>query len=386
MANPDQSYTPNMTPAPVEQQATITERHHDWPPLHTSFWFSAHTNAADMEGILPLLEQADIYFYENSSPELTQMLQQISSEPPWREESIMDNLFIGGEPVRGSDWQPIIHGLYDSGKVVSSIDLKPDEQHIREGITDITVLPHGGEFEDALLVYEKKIAKAATLQNQREALMVQYFEEEMVRIFDGHPELRNKASVDVLLSIGAYHTTLRRLLSDQGITSDRQFSSMPFTYDYPNELQRTLALGRKPDRQLLVKAYAGNVLNRVVGLSLGSSAVEVPLESRMRYVRRITSNINEDDALALYERFRDNTLTVKYVDAMLDGKGLSRLPRSSRELEPPKQASQILDRQGIDNVGQESQHPNFPENRQGDNRPTRRRRAAWALSRLVRRS
>ncbi|HEU5121216.1 MAG TPA: hypothetical protein VFT59_00075 [Candidatus Saccharimonadales bacterium] len=321
------SYCESVPHQDILSSDVFAERHPDWPSISVTFYFSPHGNASDIEGIAPYLEKADILLYENSRAELTERFQQVAAkEADVRPVNIMvkeDEIY--GKPIQGSAWEPLLRGIYKSGKAIGSIDLNEHEQHLRDGIVESQSLPVEETFDEALASLGKILRRNADLQNQRETIMAERFEEEITRILDEHPELKEKPRLNVLISIGAYHTRLRHALQEKGVQSEQHFPESPYVYDYVNQLTRTYAYGKEPTRELLEKAYLQALLHSAAQAELSAVPGQYNHDKLERYLRSVVDAFNSEEIQQVYDLYKNQVLSVQLLDGILSSKGLERL-------------------------------------------------------------
>lgn len=317
--------------------AGMQERHPDWPKLEVDFWFTAHGERRDVEGIQSQLAQTDIYFYENSRPDLTAMFQEISTNPARPLEQIIEEGVIYGAPIKDSFWEPVIRGLYGSQIIVGGCDVRPDEREVKDEIIEAikTELPTEGSFLEAAGVFVANSARVAIGQNERESLMIRHFEEDMEAILELNPKLKEKEDLKILISIGSYHTTLRHLFEKEGVEGKQHFPGSingHYVYSYEVELWRTIAMQREPSTELAKRAYTERLVKKAVDVSLEHAGVP-PLQNELKdpFVRRLTSLIDEDQMEEMYRLYQNGKLTIGGIHAVLAEKGVANLTQAAKE-------------------------------------------------------
>ena len=326
---------------------SLHERHPDWPALDLTFYFSPHGNKADFEGINPLLEATDVYLYEDifNNSAMRAFLQRLSTSPPYNQEWIADNVSAGEAfAKKGSEWEPVIDSIYNSQKIISSIDLREtsEEKALADKIWQIIYLPlpKGPTFDAALPQFTEQQAELVKAQEERESIMADRFEEEIEHILDVYPELKERKNLKILISMGVNHTKLRHAFTMKGIPSDREFSSSPYVYNYRSELKRTLAYAREPTKDLSERAYIEDLLDNLLGVALKKT--DASYDVRFAYLRNVVSKLNHEQMKDIYDLYNNGKLTVRYIDNLLQNIGMQKLPRSDEELmSPPAQKTRM---------------------------------------------
>lgn len=319
----------------AEELSSIQERHPDWPKFDILFYFSPHGSKADFEGMRPYLRAADIVLYEaiGSTDYTRQSVQGVSTAAPYPKELLLAKGKVGDEPIQGSTWEVLLDEIYNSQKIVDTIDLHDTEEEVKlkDEILQDHSLPKADTLDAALVLLRENFAHSATLQHEREAIMVDRFEERMGQILEAHPELKEKPNVQIVISMGSYHTQLRHALRAKGAPSARKFSSSPYLYSYSTEAQRTLAYGKEPSKTLLEKAYAERIVNTVVNKALATPGV--PYDTFALYVRSVVSRLNPEQIQAIYTLYKEDELgSIDSIDRFLQTAKIDKLPQSLEEL------------------------------------------------------
>jgi|GEM_PF-6038772 len=342
-------YMPAQEPAqePIElveeRPQTMIERHPEWN-ANLLFWFGCHGNSADMQDVAPLIRKADVYYYETSNPEITEILQKMSDGAMLYDITLssgtrfstndvniyLPQIMIGAERLEGSPMEPIFRGANFSNTVIRSLDTDHD---IIQKITNTDLYPKEEDFERKLKNAVDRTRTRLDLQNEREKAILNRFEEDFSDVMRT-ARFAGKSTLNVLISMGSYHTTLRHLFAEQGIASKQQFSTKPYVYDHSTELQRKMAFNEAIDRQSVVRAVATNFVWKSLDMSLGEERKSAPSDlAYLRYPRHVVSHLSEEQVRRMNTQDAQSGLTVDYTDGILAEVGLDRLPRSTKELQ-----------------------------------------------------
>jgi len=305
----------------------IQERHPDWPKLELTFYFSAHNAAADMEGVAPYLADADVLLYEEAprSYETQRILNDFANDP---------KKTVNWGDIRGTELEPLVKGLWRSGKAVGSMDIGKDksEAAMARRIDSLLKMapPRNMNYEDALSVWHGKFAEIASLQNKREDLMVDNFEGEIEKILKSRPDLQQKEELKILATMGSYHTRLGHNFAKSGMKTDRHFPTSSYLYGHQNELQRTIAFGKQPSHELVERAMSSHIVSDYFMMVMRDG--DFSFEEKTAYLRMVVSALTTEDMEDLYESYSENDLDLGLVDGLLKSRDLYRIPRDRDEM------------------------------------------------------
>jgi hypothetical protein len=315
-------------------QQTLEQRHPDWPNVTMHIHFAAHENAADMSKLPGHIETADVYFFENATGnDHVGFFQSVADHTPNPDGPAELEQALDNYNIRHTRNEPIFRGLYYGKAVVGHIDLRPDdipgEDLLLEQINEnMSIKLPGGSFDDRLEAIEQTAQRWADAQSKREDIMVERFETELASILHGHPELMGKESLRVVLSMGAAHTALGRKMEAAGITTERSLPQKPFVYSHFIEVERGMAHGLEPSRDLLARTYLSGFIDGFIGSSLD----DAPLQDRVRYVRRVVDSFNVDEIESIDRLKLTNSFSRSVMNRMIQEKGLEPIPNNATEL------------------------------------------------------
>jgi len=328
----------------TERQAEeddILERHPDWPQLDVKFYFASHGNARDMEGVAPHLAEADILLYENTgrTPKVRKQYDHASQNPTEDIETLINDGNYKGLPLRGHSTEPLLRGIYKTGKAVGTLDVGSESYKDSE-LLDRTykalrkMANRDLSYKSALIMTKNNAREVANTQAEREERMVENFEDEIEFIFKTRPDLVEKETVNILITIGSFHTSLGRRFANHGISSTRDFSAGPdYKYSHKLELQRDFMYGITPSDELLKDALSEDI----VMLALGGELVaidDIPTEEIDEYIRRYVSDLSDEEREKLYELYHADRLTVDAINDLISvGQGRTKLVKVGSEIE-----------------------------------------------------
>jgi hypothetical protein len=317
----------------AELRQTLAERHPDWPPIKLNMYLSSHGSDEDIRGLADHMPKADIYLFEMagySDKARRQFQAEANQEPSWldrrRRNAPAVNTFEGKQ-------REIIR---NSGVVVDNIDLQPHEkavvQSIMISLNTLFKVRDDHNFDTYLDGIKANFARAVELQEAREHLMVERFESKLEQIFTAHPELKQQPHVEVLASMGSYHTPLFHKFREAGVTTERNFPEKPHIYSYKTQVMRTFAFDREPTREMLAKAYIESVWK-------GTTGRRIPNQSHLRYDdweyygRQVGDAFSESEIEGIFQCIQHGDgLKLAEFDEMLQAKGLPPVPDNVSQL------------------------------------------------------
>lgn len=318
--------------------ANLYERHPDWPHIELSFYFSAHVAPQDMKDVAQHIDATDVYFFESAprEDEWTSLIEEVSQHPQHTLDEYLDKVLIYNDiPIRGTIWEPVVRSLYGTGKAIGTIDIggNAGEFDLAQELIDAysEPLPTNGSFDQALETYRTIWEQRAHMQNKREEIMVDRFEDELDLVFELNPELKHKENLKVLVSVGSVHTRLRHIFTANGMESKRSFSDgSPYIYSYELELMRTIQFGKEPTQELLKRAYAENLVGSVV--QVATRGEKVPINDYLMYGRVAAATLTDEEIEELFTLNAHEEPLVRPIDSMLIQHGMGGLPRTHAEI------------------------------------------------------
>jgi hypothetical protein len=330
-----ETHIPSASVAPA-RRPTIADRHPDWPPFRTKFYFSAHGVKEDMADLGEQIAGADIVLFENVSPELAITLQSMSqgtykysAEEIVREATIYV-YGVGQVPIAGSAWESILTAVEGSGVHIGVIETMEDQAVSEQmGSTMPLIFDGTSSYDENLEAYEGRIQFQAQHQNEREAKMPAKFEAEVDRILAEHPELQDKEGLSVVVPIGSYHTQVQELLDQaSGMPSDSYTVPGAEQYDHFTTATYLASKGEPLPKELVEKVFMEQLVQNcmsVISPDLGGWG-------RSRYSALAASVFTSGEIESFHDKMRAGELTLELVEQTFVDHGLGRYPRTSEEL------------------------------------------------------
>jgi hypothetical protein len=301
---------------------TLQERHPDWPRVEVLVYETPHGSAIDHARVPELLHGAQVCLYENSTPALTEMLQDTSDGKYSHQlDSVIRGSTMDGKPVAGSVYEPLMRGLDATGIAVGSMDVTTEEFPDRSKLTGPVRLPD--DYDEALSALGEAYVEHAKLQADREIAMVAKFEPELERILAERQDLRNKTEIKVVAPIGSYHTAVSEALIARGVPLTSEVETTQWLPD--SRIMRRIATeGQMPDRVELAQAYFGHIIKSTLGSVMQSEGMQVSSRRVIAYINKAASAVDVDDVQKFHELTRSEVTTVDDIIEAIDALSLQR--------------------------------------------------------------
>lgn len=232
-------------------------REHRMPKFEFDFYFSAHVAAEDYKNIDTLFQEADIYIPEGVRTSKT-------FEKDYNAVARGDVDTEGFESFVETKPNPfekaILRKIYNSGKIVASVDVPTDHDSIKH-FRDNARIAGADIFEQ----FRVGSAQHAEQQGKREEYMIEKLRKKLREIVNSHQNLIDKVKVKVLLSLGSNHVTLYHAFKKAGLETKREFSRLPYIWSYDAEVDRRKLLTRNnPDDDLISRAFIERILRKFI--------------------------------------------------------------------------------------------------------------------------
>ncbi len=320
--------------------STLYERHPDWPKkVNVSLYLSFHANKVDMEGITPHLDNADIVLYElatateeglQQAKKVKQMYNKVSVDPDRDLDYVMD--WAGFE---GTSDEPVLRGIYGSGKAVGTLDVgsTQGERELVEGMNEAMYpLSRGiANYEDTLDMFRELHTDFASLQQERERIMVEKFEVVVEEILNQRPDLKSKENLNIVISMGSGHESMHELFGSIGIPVEKHFGHADsYSKDYGGQLIEAISKGVEPSNELVQRAFTQRVLSEAIGKEIKDTSLSS--EEYLKYLRHYVSELYPEDMMDIFQLWNKDMATAANIDSMLAETGMPRLARSAKEI------------------------------------------------------
>lgn len=282
-------------------QALEEERKPGEPKISVNIFYAPHESARDMEGLKKEFATCDIYMPEaHGWTETTlDILKRLSSGEMSPSEVAPDE-----DPVKQKKQRMIDEMIFNSHKPIALIDVPDNHQIIldeedRRSQNNGKKIFHYGNF-DQTLESLRDVLKSESLDRERETYMLSQLKPQVEAILKEHPELKDKQEIQVLLSLGADHTSIYHSLKEENIQVTRVFSENPFVYPFGLEVERRNVFGRPIENELVGQALTEILLWRAFRPHLEDLA-EQDTQKVTVFTRKLISVFSSDEIKNMFE-------------------------------------------------------------------------------------
>ncbi len=298
------------------------------PKITVNFFFSAHSSQQDFDRLPEALKNADVFIPENIG---------------WKKKEEREiNTASRGEksPSKLSYIEPIVYNL----KIpVIFIDL-PDKhallQEFAIGLAlerRMTIEFFSGNFDESLR-YEKEAANAmSSVQKQRETFIANELKKKLKNLTQEFPQLKNKKDINVLVSLGAIHTSVHQQLKSELQLPKKIISRDTITFPSYAEIIRRLI--KNPQEKISDETYARALLEESLARIL-LTRIERDHIKILSASRKLAANVSVDQIrsfctkLAVPPTKENDTpaYTISYIKTELQKIGI-KLPENEEEID-----------------------------------------------------
>ncbi len=265
------------------------------PPVYLKLFSGPHATAEDIEGMKPLLDEADMYAPEMYEwiPEMLESLQNVSEgkEKPNTESELYQKLFTY---------------LFGTHKSVMILDVPEEEALLHQSsyletsldMEKLRDLP----YEEAVdFAFESTLSVWMTIVKNRESYMLQHFAEKLREAVSLKPELQKKEVLRVLMTLGDAHSALYHEMKKLGGDHvSRDFRNNPL-YGFENEAGRRSLFGKEISQDMKEKVLCEQLLHNSLSHLLydfcsDTNKIEI-------FFRHIVSLFSHEEMKALFEKW-----------------------------------------------------------------------------------
>ncbi|MDA1038513.1 MAG: hypothetical protein O2877_02375 [bacterium] len=273
------------------------------PPIpEVKFFFSAHGQAEDYEGIQEALQDADIFVVEAHGWSVDDLkhLQEISDGT-----KVPRHIDKKREPRDIIEYEENL--LYKSGKRIEIVDIPEGHELDKEDdrTADISEIARffiaQGDLESALAALESAARMNAEYIRRKDEYIKDKLHSLLATLSTENPDAK------VLVQMGSTHTGISHDLRNEGAAS-RVRNNVRF--DYKDELVRSYRFGKSPETSLLIKALVEELLRTCF---MGQFA-KVPYIKRVEFFRKHLADVTEDQIRNL-----GSAMESKYFDRVVMG-------------------------------------------------------------------
>lgn len=192
-----------------------------------------------------------------------------------------------------------LNALYESGVFVTSVDLPagdPLGNKINEYIPIMNQDQLYTVFDETLRSQREKYEYWTGLQRQRQQYMVDRFIEITNDIKNKKiSAVKDKSEIKIFCVLGSNHVRVYNLLEDRGINVSKEYSHIPYTYDFPGETTIKFINKENVSDELLANGLFQTELLK----EFGSSWVHDE-EKSTRLIRQFASRFTFDEIKKIF--------------------------------------------------------------------------------------
>lgn len=280
-------------PQPKKENVEVRDREYGPQHLDVKIFFGSHDTVEDAEAFAEDLEWADVYVPERVgwTDQDVQIYNAVSLG--FSVQQLEEEVF--GEPIEDGFTKRTFELLHGTGKPVVFVDSPDTEQFDHEFFQ----FDPDEDIHGAVKRYRATVARNAEEHLYREEGMSDNLRQVVEAAETIKPELKDKVSIKVLLTIGAGHTTLFHDLvenfQDDNMKISRKFAYMPYLYGYQDEALRATMSRREVSDELLSRALVESLLNPLFeGLAEGDRL-------KTKLGREIISSLTVEEVGLMYE-------------------------------------------------------------------------------------
>ncbi len=307
---------------PVSIKNTV-EQEIKSPQLSIDLFFSHHRTSEDFKGLRERVMQSDIYMpelvgWEQRDVDLFNVVSKGSVSP---EEA------VGEGPARDA-FLGILKAIHNSQKPIAFVDLSANDLNHRKAEEPLNSLRTVfKDFEKNLDNMRNILINSAKLQKQREIHIASQIKPRVEEMINIHPELRNKNTLRVLLSLGYGHDPLFSRLQEEGVSLENNSRKSAVESDTSlfDEAYQQLVFGKSVDKGFLAKIFLENLF-----LNSGSLDRNITKESKKIFMltRKLFSDSSMEYAKEVFDRFKKQESLRKILEQKFGP-----LPKNEQELD-----------------------------------------------------
>ena len=234
-----------------------------------------------------------------------------------------------------------LEALFDTQKKITIVDIPSDyliAQESEVGHTD------NAYIDQVLNSTRSNIENIADRHRVREQYMISQISPKIRELLANDQQLKVKEDVNVLMTLGGFHTGVYHAVKKSGYESDRTFDNSPMIYDFKSEGVRKFIFDRenKVGDLLLARIYCEEVFDKLYDREMQS---EIRRNSKIAmFKRKVFSMFNLEEIKNIFNQ-GNLTPPERLADAMIN-KGVV-IPHSEQEIDelmakpfvPPNEAS-----------------------------------------------
>jgi hypothetical protein len=283
------------------------------PKIETTFFFNSHMTKEDGEKVVEFLKQGnfDIFAPEAAGWSEYQLdtMNQISKGTLKPEDFDNQRVLDGKESLKNDEylWESL-NGLYNQNKEIIIIDVPEDVLNstftgsIGEVKSDnfrLKLRLPFIDFEEAKKIVIENTSKYSNLQMQREDYVLENFYKTITDTLKRNPELQKKAKVNILASMGAFHTRLYNELKKNDNNVVKVYDQeLPYVYDVGTALDRQMHFFGAENFEKYAHKYILNEILKTLKSTIDGSVLQ-----------KVITTFSENQTKELFELYKNKRLS-----------------------------------------------------------------------------
>lgn len=266
------------------------------PNINISMFFADHVSAEDIRGLEKQFSSADLFIPEvvDWTPEQLRQFNEVSSGKREPSDIASDqDSFLGGQ----------LQMIYRSHKPIVFVDL-PRGHPLIERYDRLAGqgLPMGETFLETLQKTKGQIAEFSSINQEREQYILSRVAPAVTEAIEKKPAFRDKNQLNVLMFMGAAHSTFYRDVKKAHGNTSRTFVDSLHVFSHYSEGVRRVSLGKEIDDRLAGSIWLGILLERAIDYELAYTTDNSQKKTLLR--RKILSEFTLEEIEDVYNGCR----------------------------------------------------------------------------------
>jgi hypothetical protein len=232
------------------------------PTISVEILYGAHARREDIEDLKEKLESADVYVpeYVGWDEKVFNAYTDVSQGKRSPDEAIND---LGAASLFGPFLKTQLETLYNTGKPVVFCDVSDKDKEINAQLSesvrsDIRFLfsaPYE-TLEETISYTRETLIAGVEAEKAREALMLKklYSLPEQFRTDTRFKDLKGKDDIKILLTLGAFHTSIYHDLDKSNMEMKRSMQ-LPTIFNFGTEARRRFMFGKEVGDKMLTNVF-----------------------------------------------------------------------------------------------------------------------------------
>jgi hypothetical protein len=277
------------------------------PHIKISFFFNKHATAEDGQMVADRLKDKDIFIQENAGwdEERLLTLQKVTNGEFTADQAIEHEKARGKAFFWTDYYKAIFENIYGTNKEILLVDIK-DDSELYKKIYDLmkmdgvywNILDRSKTYDEVIEHIGDTSQLESLSQEERENEILKNTKQNLLELLKNKPELQNKQELDILFSMGSFHTRLYHEMKKGGDDVAREYQSMPYTFSPRMEVERLVHFkGREVAESSMPKVLLYLLLGKTGVFPLG----QMKHEQQHMVMKKFNTDVQIRE---LYERYQ----------------------------------------------------------------------------------